>query len=293
MRLPKLEVLLLLLPLAIYIGAFFGYPLILLFSYSLTDESLTKVTVSYVGLHNYFEIFAKSYYLSIIGRTFLYAGLVVGVSLVLGLAYALVVESIGHKLIGTGVKTIIMLPMLLLPVAGGVAWRYFLLERYGWINFLIEMLGGQRYAWMNDTKYAFWWVCLTDIWGWTPFMFLILLAGLRTLPRETFEAGQIDGASGWSLFRHITLPLLKPIIYIASTIKLLDTYKAFDYLWVMTQGGPGSSSTTLNLEGYLVSFWHMNIGFGSAIGVVTMLFPVAMVTAFLIVRRVKGRVSVT
>ena len=274
----------------VYVAVFFAYSLGLLVYFSFRDYNIVEQTNRFIGLQNYVPLLTKPEYLDIIGRTFLYTGVVNIASLGVGLGMALLVESIRSKRISIPLRTVLMFPMFLIPVAGGIVWRYLLLERYGWINFLIEALGGQRYSWLSDPHYAFWLVCLTDVWGWSPFLFLILLAGIETIPTDLFEACDIDGASSWSKFRHITIPLLKPIIYIAMTIKLLDTYKAFDYLWVMTHGGPGNTSMTLNIEGYLVAFGSgtLDIGFGSAIGVLTMLFPFLLVMILLIVRRRRG-----
>jgi multiple sugar transport system permease protein len=112
-----------------------------------------------------------------------------------------------------------------------------------------------------------------------------LLAGLQTLPQEPLEAALVDGANLWQTFWHVVLPMLRPVILIALTIKTLDTYRAFDYLWIMTQGGPGTSSTTLNIVTYKTAFMELSFGRASAYGVITMIFPVLMVLLFLALRR--------
>jgi len=132
---------------------------------------------------------------------------------------------------------------------------------------------------------AFFLVMLTDIWGWTPFLYLILLAGLQTLPQEPLDAAKVDGAGAWQTFWYVTLPLLRPVVLIALTIKALDTYRAFDYLWIMTRGGPGETSTTLNIMTYKTAFQRQEFGLASAYGVVTMLFPLLVVLLFLHFRR--------
>jgi multiple sugar transport system permease protein len=132
---------------------------------------------------------------------------------------------------------------------------------------------------------AFYLVMVTDVWGWAPFMYLILLAALQSLPEETIEASMVDGASAWQRFRFVILPMLWPVIAIALTIKTLDTYRAFDYLWIMTNGGPGTSSTTLNIATYKSAFDELMFGRASALGVITMIFPMAVVVLVLTLRR--------
>ncbi len=152
------------------------------------------------------------------------------------------------------------------------------------MNHLLALLGLRTAPWMV-TDGAFYLVMLTDVWGWTPFLYLILLAGLQTLPREPLEAARVDGAGAWRAFWYVVLPLLRPVVLVALTIKTLDTYRAFDYLWIMTKGGPGESSTTLNVMTYKVAFLSQEFGLASAYGVVTMVFPLAVVVLFLALRR--------
>ena len=182
------------------------------------------------------------------------------------------------------VPIIAIAPMIFIPAAAGVMWAFAYTEHYGWVNHILMALGLQAYPWMVSDA-AFFLVMVTDIWGWTPFIYLILLAALQSLPQEPIEAARVDGANAWQVFRHVTFPLLKPVIVIALTIKTLDTYRAFDYLWIMTNGGPGTSSTTLNLATYKTAFQNLDFGKASALAVITMVFPLTVMILFLAFRR--------
>lgn len=285
MKSSKASLVLLLSPPLIYLAIFFAYPLCILFWYSLQTYALfSGRPIEFSGLANYVAVISDEQFLPTIGRTLLYTIVVVSGSFLLGLGYAILVNSVKHRGFATVLRTAILAPMMLIPVSAAVAWKYMYSESYGWINFIAQALGFQRQVWLAS-PYAFLCVMITDIWGWSPFMFLILFAGLKTIPAEPLEAAQIDGASGLKKFRYVTLPLLKPLIYIALTLKFLDTYKAFDYLWIMTKGGPGDTTMTLTLMSYLVGFQNLNFGVASTWGVFTMLLPLIIVVVYLFVKR--------
>jgi multiple sugar transport system permease protein len=239
-------------------------------------------TNDFVGLANFREIFAGGG-LRHVGRTFLYTGVCVSASLVLGLALALLVtavEAAFSRRAAVALRQVVVMPMIFIPAAAGVMWSFAYTEHYGWVNHLLALVGLPTYPWLVSHA-AFYLVMLTDVWGWTPFMFLVLLAGLQSLPPEPLEAARADGAGSWQTFRHVVLPMLRPVILIALTIKTLDTYRAFDYLWIMTQGGPGTASTTLNVATYKTAFMELKLGKASAYGLVTMIFPLVVVNLYL------------
>jgi len=265
-----------------YLLALYAYPIASVVWMSLRQVEPAYGTDDWVGLENFREIFAGEGWRNV-GRTFLYTGVCVAASFALGLAYALLtvaVEEAFSRRAGALLRQVIVMPMIFIPAAAGVMWFFAYTEHYGWVNHLLGTLGLPTYPWLVS-RGAFWLVMLTDIWGWTPFMYLILLAGLQTLPREPLEAARVDGCGALQTFRHVVLPLLRPVIVIALTIKTLDTYRAFDYLWIMTQGGPGTSSTTLTVATYKTAFMDLQFGKASAYGLVSMIFPLVMVNLFL------------
>lgn len=265
-----------------YLLAFYAWPVARLVLLAFRDYDPGAGTDELVGLANFREFFARGG-AGHIARTFLYTGVCVAASFVLGLAFALLVvavEAAFSRRASVLLRQVVIAPMIFIPAAAGVMWSFAYTEHYGWVNHLLGLLGFPTYPWLV-TSGAFYLVMLTDVWGWTPFVFLILLAGLQTLPREPLEAARVDGAGTWQTFAHVVLPMLRPVIAIALTIKALDTYRAFDYLWIMTQGGPGVSSTTLNIATYKTAFMELGLGRASAYGLITMVFPLALVALFL------------
>lgn len=254
---------------------------------SLRDYSIGYDTDEFIGLRNYLEIFGQKENIKHILRTFQYTGICVSLSFVIGLIWAMVVISIEDafsKVLSDVLRQIIIIPMLMIPAATGVMWIFAYTDHYGWVNHILRALNLQSYPWLNS-RGAFYLVMLTDIWAWSPFMFLILLAGLQTLPQEPIEAARIDGASRPVIFFRVILPMLRPIIFVSLTLKILDTYRAFDYLWIMTQGGPGSISTTLNIATYKTAFFSMNLGKASAFGITTLIFPLVIVNLYILAMR--------
>ena len=271
----------------LYLAIFYAYPIYKVIALSFRDLQPAYGIDDPVGFGNYREIFADPKSWQHILRTFLYTGICVGASFVLGLAFAMLTVGIARAF-GEGwartLRGVVILPMIFIPAAAGVMWTFAYTEHYGWVNHLLNLVGLRSHPWLVSDA-AFYLVMLTDIWGWTPFLYLILLAALQGLPREPIEAARIDGANAWQTFRYVVLPMLSPVIVVALTIKTLDTYRAFDYLWIMTKGGPGTSSTTLNLVTYKTAFMDLQFGKASAYGVITMIFPVLVVLLFLALRR--------
>lgn len=271
----------------LYLAVFYAYPIYKIVALSLRDFEPAYGIDDYVGLGNYTDLLGDAETWAHILRTFVYTFVCVGASFVLGLAFALLTSAIAEafsEASGRVLRQIIIAPMILIPAAAGVMWTFAYTEHYGWVNHLLSLVGLPGYPWLVSDA-AFYLVMVTDVWGWTPFLYLILLAALQSLPHEPIEAARVDGASAWQTFWHVVLPMLKPVIIIAVTLKTLDTYRAFDYLWIMTRGGPGTSSTTLNIAVYKTAFMDLQFGRASALGVITMIFPVLVVTAFLVFRR--------
>lgn len=208
---------------------------------------------------------------------------VVAVSLefLLGLGLALL---FGQDFPGKRVLTSILLyPMMLPWVVVGLVFYLLFLER-GPVNYLIALLFGPQatFDWLGVPVAALSVVVLADIWQWTPFMFLILYSGLGALPREPREAAMTLGASGWQIFRYITLPLLRPIIVVASVIRALEAFKIFDLVFIITRGGPGTATESISLYIYLLSAVYGQLSYAAAMAVLILLL-IAVVTRLAIV----------
>lgn len=207
----------------------------------------------------------------------------VAIELILGFALALLLN---RKFTGRGLlMTLMLIPMMLTPVVVALFWRYMLRTDIGVINyFLSDLLGMARIDWLNQINIALWALVLVDVWMWTPFMMLIALAGLSAVPKYLYEAADVDQASAWFKFRHITLPLVTPLLLIAVLFRAMDAYRLFDQAWVLTGGGPGSSTQVMSFYLYLVAFKDFETGLGSAIGYLMLIVIIAL--ANLLIRRI-------
>ena len=179
--------------------------------------------------------------------------------------------------------TELILPVMFMPVVAGYTWRLLWDAHFGPINQIIGWIIGQpfQYTWLAQTKTAIFAILVTEIWQWTPFMFLVFLAGLAALDPELFEAAECDGASAWSKLRYVTLPLLRPILIVALLIRGLDAMKAFDIIFTLSGGAPGSSTETMAYYIYQTGYQFFRLGYGAAASFV-FLVAVAILLTFLL-----------
>lgn len=192
--------------------------------------------------------------------------------LLIGFAIALLLN---RRMRGNALFTsVLVIPIVLMPSMVGMIGRlYFSYD--GLVNFFIELLVGERYNWYGSNL-ALWAAALVDIWEWTPFFILILLAGLQTLPVEPFEAARVDGASKWQAFVHLTVPLMLPLILTALILRFMDVLRLFDVIFVMFGGGPGTATTTLPLYVYRTTLVARNVGRGSAASIMLIIIIVSL-----------------
>lgn len=215
-----------------------------------------------VGLANFERLLTGSVPLGhSLTLTVIYTIAALTVELLLGLAIALLLD---RALAGprTFVVTVLLVPMILMPAMVGMIWKlYFHPE--GLVNWVIGLIGIPPLNWYS-TDLALSAVILVDVWQWTPFFVLILLAGLQTLPREPIEAAEVDGAGGWEILRTIKLPLLLPLILITATLRVMDLFRQFDVVFVMFAGGPGNATETLPIAVYRTTIEQQRPGVGAA-----------------------------
>ncbi|HEX9277278.1 MAG TPA: sugar ABC transporter permease [Casimicrobiaceae bacterium] len=237
----------------------------------------------FAGLANYVQIATDSRFLWAVGRTLLYTVLAVGFEVILGIALALLFE---RPFVGRGpARTLFLLPMVATPVAIALVWLLMFDPATGVLNYLLTLVGLPKSVWVNDRWLALPSLVLVDVWQWTPLVMLIVLGGLTSLPREPFEAARIDGASRWQAFRYLTLPMLRPYIVVAALFRGIDALKTFDSIYVLTRGGPGFASETLNLYIYASAFDYLHMGYSSAMLVVFFVLILALSAALIAVRR--------
>src|SRR5262249_1334600 len=191
------------------------------------------------SLRNFSRLATDGFFRSALLHTLIYAVAALTLEFVIGLGLALIAD---RPLRGRGVfRAIVLIPMMLPPVVVGVIWRLMLNPDFGAINGTLKAVGvnTQSMTWTASPLLAMLSVIAVDVWQWTPFMFLVLLAGLQAIPQEPYEAATIDGASAYQMFRDITLPMLKPAILIALLLRTMDLLRVFDQIYILTEGGPG------------------------------------------------------
>jgi len=222
-------------------------------------------------LANFTRLLTDRFFLSALAHSLVYAAIALTVEFLLGLGLALLLDS---QIRGRNIfRALLLIPLMLPPVVIGVVWRLMLNSNFGAVNGTLKRFGvnTDSLTWTGSAKLAMASVILADVWQWTPFMFLILLAGLQALPQEPYEAALIDGSSAWQTFRHVTLPLLKPAILIALLLRTMDLLRVFDHIFILTEGGPGFATETLSLYIYRTAFRFSNFGYAAAMSFVLLL----------------------
>ncbi len=219
----------------------------------------------YVGLMNYLELAVDRTVVEAIKVTFLYVIAYVPLIVLLPLFIAILLD-LRWRVKGESLfKIMILLPSITPLLAMGLVWRYIYSFEYGVINYYLSLLGFEKVPWLNSFSLALPSVLMTSIWHATGWNMIILLAGLRNIPEEYHEAAKIDGANGWNVLRYITLPLLKPILLFVVIMVTIAAFKTFALIWGLTQGGPGTATTTLMVKIYLEAFVKHRLGMGSAL----------------------------
>lgn len=277
---------LMIIPVLVAVALFFVYPLVRVFYLGFFRASPVYGT-KFVGFGNYIQIFADRAFILTIVRNLVYVGVVVGANFLIGMGFALLTykEVRGVKIL----RIILIVPMLFIPAAAAITWALLYDEEIGLINHFLKFIGLGSRMWLASGKTGFPAVMITDVWAWTPFVYLILLAGLQSLPQEPFEAAEIDGASSLQKFCYVTLPMMKPAVTVAIIMKSLDTFRTFVYMWIMTRGGPGDSTQVLSTLIFAKAFRHFRYGIGSSMGVITVLL--AFVLAFTLIIAFREKVT--
>ena len=221
---------------------------------------------SWVGLANYTKLFGDERFQLSVVRTAYFTAASVIAPVILGVAAAVCFHR-NFPLRGLA-RTIFILPMMATPVAVALVWTMMFLPQGGVMNYLLTSVGLPPSQWIYHPSTVIPTLVAIETWQWTPLVMLIVLGGLASLPTDPYEAAILDGANPWQVFRHITLPLVWPFIVVASVIRTIDALKAFDIIYVMTLGGPGTASETINVLLYQTAFAYYDIGYGSAMVVV-------------------------
>ena len=263
----------LLLPSILIILLVIGFPMLYSLYLSFTDYNLlSPKDIDFIGLQNYITLlfndplFWKSFW-----RTVLFISLAVNLEFLIGLGIAqLMARSIRGQSLS---RTLIMIPMMFAPILVGFQFKWFFNAQVGIVNNLLYTITGEPHfiPWLIDTPQGFITILIAEIWMSTPFMVVILEAGILSLPQEPFEAANVDGASGWQKFRHLTLPMLMPFIYTAMAIRSLDIARTYDVVSIMTGGGPANRTELIWTYVNRLAFGSKQFGLGSAMSYITVI----------------------
>jgi multiple sugar transport system permease protein len=269
-------------PALIAIGVVLVYPLAYVirlgfFSYSISQG------MRFVGFGNYVRILGDETFHISLKNTFLYTTGAVSIEMLLGFVLANILnrQFPGRNLI----RGLLMIPMLASPIVSGIMWRFMYNPDFGIINYFVKLLGLRPQVWTGDPRTALISVIIVDIWEFTPFVILLLLAGLQAIPNEQYEAAMVDGASSWQRLRYVTIPWLKPMILVVLLLRTMDSIKVFDQVYALTGGGPGISSLTTGVYAYFTGFRSFRLGNAAAIS--WLLALITVVVSMLYIRSIK------
>ena len=277
-------------PAALLILVLSIYPLLYSLWVSFVNYDFLVPGHAFVGIRNFAEIVSDPIARGALGTTIVLSVIDVGVEFALGLALALAME---RPFPGRAIVTsILIVPLFISPVIVGQFWALLLQRPFGPTDYLLGLLVGHPVTidWLSGFPWNFVALVLADAWQWTSFMFVILLAGLTAIPSEPYEAAQIDGVSSWQAFRYVTLPQLVPMILLAVTFRLLDAIKLFDVIFMMTGGGPGTSTYTASFYLYEMGFQHFHLSEATAGSWIFLLLTAAAVT-FLVRRLLRAEAA--
>ncbi|MEQ8677826.1 MAG: sugar ABC transporter permease [Aggregatilineales bacterium] len=263
------------------------YPLLWSLSASFTDRTLSQSgDITYIGTDNYQELLTEDRP----WERFVVTGQIVGFSvlfeLIIGFGIAMLLN---RKFAGRSIMmTMMLIPMMLSPVVVALFWR-FMMQGDGVFNYYVnDVLGFDSILWLSDRRIIPWAVILVDVWMWTPFMMLISLAGLSAVPKYLYEAAEVDRAGAWFRFRHITLPIVSPLLMIGIIFRTMDAYKMIDIIFVLVgdRGGSGRAAQTAGLYVYDIAFKNFDTGLGSAYGYIMLVVIIAL--ANLLIRQLNS-----
>ena len=236
-------------------------------------QSIQAEDGTWVGLQNYARALSNPGFYDALRATGLYAVIVLPAEIVLGLGFALLVHrTVQSPGLRATLYILAVVPLVVPPVAVGVVARLIYAPGYGVLNVILERLGliHQEIEWLSVPALAMFSVASVDIWQWTPFVYLVLFAGLQTVPKESVEAAQVDGATWWTQFVYIELHYLRPLFLLILFFRAADILRVFDHIFILTGGGPGTTTQLLSLYLYRVEFRFFQTGQGSALAVVVL-----------------------
>ncbi len=278
----KKTLLLFFLPGAIFMGAFLIYPIM-----KMVFDSFFKVGITgdraFIGLDNYIKAFTAGGFMKQLKNTLVYILIAVSVETILGFIFALLFELNykGSKI----VRSFMMTPLMIAPLVAGLIWKLMMSSNFGIVNEMLMRIGilsnASDILWLADSRWSLIACCIADIWLTTPFMMLMILAGLQGLDGSMIEAARMDGVNKLQEIFYIKVPGIKPVLLTALSVRIIDAAKTFDIIWAMTEGGPNSSSETISIVIYKTLVKYNNTGYASAMAVIFIIVLVVFTLIFM------------
>jgi multiple sugar transport system permease protein len=228
---------------------------------------------------NYLNLFSDSAFWNTVQVSVTYAFLTVTVELMLGLGIALLLQR--RSLVNNFISIMLLLPLMTAPALAALMWKLMTNPGFGILSYLATLVGIENFNWASDPKTAMLTVVIVDVWVYTPFIMILLLAGLRSLPQQPFEAAALDGVPRWFVFWRITLPMLTPFLLTATLFRVIESIQQFDIIYAMTQGGPGDRLLVFQVEAYLNFFQSTNVGRSAALLMILWAITYALSNVFI------------
>lgn len=280
---------LMLMPAIIMMVVFVAYPVLSTIWSSFTNAKVQTRIPEFVGFENYIKVWKDPLVKSSMIFTVGFTVIATSIETVLGMLLALIMN---RKFKGQGlVRAMILIPWAIPTIVSGMMWQFMFAEGYGIINQLLLKSGmaAASIPWLTNAKWSFLAIVIADTWKTSPYMSLMLLSGLQTIPVELYESSGIDGANAWNKFRYITLPLLKPVLMVSLLFRTVQSFRIYDLICALTNGGPANSTQSLTMYTVKTYFNFGNTGYGAALAMVT--FAVSMVIAFLFADGMKEKMG--
>ena len=273
-------ILLMLMPARILLVGLTLFPFIVSFILSFTDYSLLRPgQTKFIFLENYIELMKTDDFWIALRVTVVFTIFAVFIQVVLGVIFANLLHHETRNI--SFLRTIYLLPLAITPIAATFTFRLMFNPSLGVLNYFMKVLGLPPQAWLASPSTALISLIVVDTWQWTPFILLICLGGLASLPNEPFEAAKVDGANSWQVFSKITVPMLYPFISLALLFRSIDAFKTFDIIYVLTSGGPGVLTRTLNLYAFKHGIEFLSMGYAGSIAIVMLIITIVVAQIFL------------
>jgi multiple sugar transport system permease protein len=254
--------------------AIFIYPLGYSFVMSFFQWDLSASSSTFLGLANYTDTFTSPDFHQSLRNQIIFSAVSLTVEVVAGMGIAVLING---KLRGLrAARTLLLIPPMIAPAVVGLNFRWLFNTQYGLFDALLRDLHLPVIPWLSDPNWALAAIIIADIWQNTPLMVLLFLAGLQSVPQEPLEAAAVDGASAWRTFWSVILPLLRSVIFIALMLRIIDTFRTFDVVWLMTQGGPGGATSLITVNAYLLAFQSVDFGHAAAVSYIALIISLLL-----------------